>query len=391
MGLHARGLFENGFIAEGERAAGRALTISFETVNATVATLHGFYKTSRFREGHRILRELDHTFEHADDGMPLTALLPELRYLRGVHSIEPAKVLVATAEFDDRLSIQEDDFFFSSSLLWRLKLVGVDDEYYAAVAQATAQKSSWLPKFPFSRGGDGGDGEPANVTTLTDRFRILLPVSGDGVVETLHPVLNVLKVAALIGAGESARAHEFTNELRRASEQAATPAPPEAAVPDGGAPLVMGSALLHAQEALREVAVPLCDALLVLARGDFAEAAALLLELRPKFGLLGGDEMQQDMLDQTLLVAVLQAAQVPVANEVTDEVAPYEGDDPSVLYHLWLARALVNERCSRRSLSPQTWEWHSRVHHRLGKKAIADVSALRALDLGLRQGGKDAN
>jgi hypothetical protein len=155
------------------------------------------------------------------------------------------------------------------------------------------------------------------------------------------------------------------------------------------------------RRAMHEVAVPLARALLAMDRGESAQAAATLLALRPRFDWLGAAALQRDMLERALLVAALRAAGVPL--EHTNERAssypaarevPERLDSPAAAqerYNLWLARALVNERVARCPVSPLAWEWHSRVYSVLGRPDVAEASALRAMDLGFRQGGHDAH
>ena len=87
----------------------------------------------------------------------------------------------------------------------------------------------------------------------------------------------------------------------------------------------------------REVGVPLMQGLIAYANGDADEACRTLYPLRGVAHHFGGSHAQRDLIDQTLLAAAVRAGNAS------------------------LARALLNERCLAKPLTPLTAHWLSRV------------------------------
>ncbi len=86
----------------------------------------------------------------------------------------------------------------------------------------------------------------------------------------------------------------------------------------------------------REVGLPLMRGLLALARGDANGAVDLIYPVRRVAQHFGGSHAQRDLIDQTLLAAAAQAA-------------------PGS--HRAVGRALLNERCMAKPLTPLTRHW----------------------------------
>jgi hypothetical protein len=438
--LLARGLFENGLVAEGEEAAGRALTISSDNVVATLATAHGFLAAGRFREGQRVLRELESTLQDVASGssQPTTHLGLELFALRSLLALEPAKTRVAVALYDEAVGTVSgamDDrgegagavapldtigFGLSALVLLNFQLFGLTDAYFADVRAESrrprgpsAAVAGWLPWLDRDGAATPQGAEqlaladarqastPGPGASLSFRFQQLLSRAGPDEPEELDPMQLVLRVGVLLGAGASDRAAAL---IAASAAWAAAPAADGDDGVEGVTPelaLTAMGACVPPRRAMHEVAVPIARALLAMDRGETAQAAATLLTLRPRFDWLGAAALQHDMLERMLLVAALRAAGVPLEH-TNERVLSYPAarEVPEALdtqaaaqerYSLWLARALINERVARCSLSPLAWEWHSRVHSVLGRPDTAESSSLRSLDLGFRQGGHDAH
>ena len=95
----------------------------------------------------------------------------------------------------------------------------------------------------------------------------------------------------------------------------------------------------------REVALPLLRALLALARGDANAAARGLYAVRPQLHRLGGSHAQRDFVDLSLLAAAAQTGHAEARA---------------------IGRALVNERCLAKPVTPLTRRWAERLGVVLG-------------------------
>jgi hypothetical protein len=129
---------------------------------------------------------------------------------------------------------------------------------------------------------------------------------------------DVHLVMTLLGAGELHRAEAW---LARCAERALSPT-------DAGR-----SNHLMA----REVGLPLMRGLLALERGDADGAADLIAPVRSLAAKLGGSHAQRDLIDQTLLWAAERGGRTS------------------------LGRALLNERCMAKAVTPLTRHWRERL------------------------------
>lgn len=87
----------------------------------------------------------------------------------------------------------------------------------------------------------------------------------------------------------------------------------------------------------REVGLPLMRGLLAFGRGDFDGAANLIYPVRSLAQRFGGSHAQRDLVDQTLLAATTQGRRRS------------------------LGRALINERCMAKPMTPLTRHWSERL------------------------------
>jgi hypothetical protein len=87
----------------------------------------------------------------------------------------------------------------------------------------------------------------------------------------------------------------------------------------------------------REVGLPLMRGLLALARGDADSAVDLIYPVRRLAPHFGGSHAQRDLIDQTLLAAAALGSRRA------------------------LGRALLNERCMAKPLTPLTRHWQERL------------------------------
>jgi tetratricopeptide (TPR) repeat protein len=137
---------------------------------------------------------------------------------------------------------------------------------------------------------------------------------------------DVHAVLALLGAGDLQRAEAW---LARCAERA----------------LDAADARRANHLMAREVGLPLMRGLLALARGDADGAVDLIYPVRCVAAHFGGSHAQRDLIDQTLLAAAALGSR-----------------------HA-LGRALLNERCMAKAITPLTRHWQERLS--TGNKARA--------------------
>jgi hypothetical protein len=133
-----------------------------------------------------------------------------------------------------------------------------------------------------------------------------------------HAFNDLHAVLALLAAGQTSRAEAW---VARCAERALDPA-------DAGRTNHLMA---------REVGLPLMRGLLALARGDADGAADLIAPVRNAVARLGGSQVQHDLIDQTLLAAAARGGRRA------------------------LGRALVNERCLAKPITPLTRHWMDRL------------------------------
>ncbi len=145
--------------------------------------------------------------------------------------------------------------------------------------------------------GDGQAGQPRHAG-----------IAGYCAFNDIHAVL------AMLGAGDLHRAEAW---LARCAERA----------------LDAADARRANHQMAREVGLPLMRGLLALARGDADSAVDLIYPVRAVAVQIGGSHAQRDLIDQTLLAAAAQGSRRAVG------------------------RALVNERCMAKPVTPLTRHW----------------------------------
>ena len=108
---------------------------------------------------------------------------------------------------------------------------------------------------------------------------------------------------------------------------------------------------------VREVGLPLANALTAYGRGDYAETAGLLADIRYTANRFGGSHAQRDLISQTLIEAAIRANQ------------------------LNFARALLSERARRKDTAALTWQNTARVLEGLQLQEEAENAHRRASEL----------
>ncbi|MBT2384276.1 lycopene cyclase, partial [Streptomyces sp. ISL-11] len=74
----------------------------------------------------------------------------------------------------------------------------------------------------------------------------------------------------------------------------------------------------HGDPAFREVVAPLCAALAAVVDEDWAGALPVLRALMPRLGALGGSAAQRDIVEETLLFALVSAGRHTEAAALLD-------------------------------------------------------------------------
>lgn len=122
------------------------------------------------------------------------------------------------------------------------------------------------------------------------------------------------------------------------------------------------------------VGKPIRDALSGYALQSDEAVVRALLKCRFSFAQLGGTQWQRDIFDQITLTASLKWAR-----QSRNQFA------------LKLARGLSYERLSHRPVCTQSWIWHAEMSELFGDEHAATHARGRATDLGMGQGGHNAN
>jgi hypothetical protein len=86
-----------------------------------------------------------------------------------------------------------------------------------------------------------------------------------------------------------------------------------------GLSALRATSLAHADATFRDVVAPVCHALQSVVEGDFACAATELEAVLPRAGALGGSAAQRDVLQDTLVHALVHSGQGERAAAVLDE------------------------------------------------------------------------
>ena len=121
-------------------------------------------------------------------------------------------------------------------------------------------------------------------------------------------------IMAFVAAGRESSANEVMSLLRQTAEQ------------DN-----------YSAWMVRQVGLPVAEALVAFGEGRYARAAELLSAIRYRANQFGGSHAQRDLISQTLIESAIRAKQ------------------------LNFARALLAERSARKYSSPQTWTNTARV------------------------------
>jgi hypothetical protein len=286
LGLHAFGLEACNLHPQAEEAGRRALAADPRSPRAVHAVAHAMEMQGRFDDGAAWLRQ--HQPQWADGNGFSTHLWWHLGLFR-LEGLDHAGVLrlVDAHLSGDALQtpLQRQD---AASLLWRLRLLGVD---------VGARWSALLAAWPLHDTEAG-----------------------------YHAFNDVHVLIVLLGADEPARAEAW---LARCAERA----------------LSADDARRSNHLMAREAGLPLMRALLAFARGD-AEAATGLYGVRCHAHRLGGSPAQRDLIDLTLLAACADGGPQALGRALLHERLLAKPATP--LTRHWIAPLGLSERAARR-------------------------------------------
>jgi hypothetical protein len=276
LGLHAFGLEESNLYGAAEEAGRRALAGTAQVPWAIHAVAHVMEMQGRSAEGRQWLGQWR---PHWGEG---NGFAGHLGWHEALFALETLDHEGALAPFDRYLNPQATEITLqrldAASLLWRLKLHGVD---------------------------------------VGERWKMLLagwnvdaPNAGISAFNDVHVLL------ALIGAGEIGRAAAWTHASLAAAEKS--------------------SGWNH--EVMRDIGAPLMRGLVSFAAGRHDAAAEAIHRVRPISARLGGSHAQRDFIDQTLLAAAARGSMKAAGRALLNERLVARPRTPLAD---WWARALA--------------------------------------------------
>ena len=257
LGLHAFGLEESNLYGAAEEAGRRALAGTAQVPWAIHAVAHVMEMQGRHDEGRQWLGQWR---PHWGEG---NGFAGHLGWHEALFALETLDHEGALAPFDRYLNPQATEITLqrldAASLLWRLKLHGVD------VGE----------RWKMLLAGWNVDASSAGISAFND----------------VHVLL------ALIGTGEIGRAAAWTHASLAAAEK--------------------GSGWNH--EVMRDIGAPLMRGLVSFAAGRYDAAAEAIHRVRPISARLGGSHAQRDFIDQTLLAAAARGSMKAAGRALLNE------------------------------------------------------------------------
>ena len=255
LGMYAFGLEECGQYGEAEQAAQRALTLNPRNPGAIHAITHVMEMRGRPREG---IAWLESTSAQWATGASYAS---HLWWHLALCYLDLDDTGHALAIYDQHLRPTSKrpaaTLVDASALLWRLHLRGVD------VALRWRE--------------------------VADRWEAKPP-------EGLRPFNDVHAMLAYVADGREADAQRLLRSLNCHADRS---------------PVL--------EDAIRNSALPVCEALLAFGRGDYSGAVERLTLLRRLMQQCGGSKAQCDLLHLTLLEAALRARRTRLARELVSE------------------------------------------------------------------------
>ncbi len=253
LGMHAFGLEECGQYAQAEAVGRRSVALNAADHWGTHAVAHVIEMQGRHREGVAWLDGLQSHWGGAND------FINHLWWHRALYHLELAQFDAVLELYDAHVRTGRLDFYLvmhnAASLLWRLELYGVP---------------------------------------VGDRWEELAQVAAERVRDHANPFNDMHFAMTLAAAGRRPALDEQLASLRDDACAAA----------GSWAPVY------------REVTLPLCQALADFRAGRHEAAIAGIQRVRAQLHRAGGSHAQRDVVEQTLVVAALQAGRHDLAREL---------------------------------------------------------------------------
>jgi tetratricopeptide (TPR) repeat protein len=294
LGMYAFGLEECGEYVEAEAKGRRAVELNGDDLWAIHAVAHVLEMQGRLRDG---MEWLSQPLGAWADRNPFK---DHLWWHTALFPLELGEYDRVLALYDDAVRLDRSDFYLdiqnAASLLLRLELQGVD---------------------------------------VGDRWRELADVAESRIDDHVLAFTDLHFVMALAADGRFAACRRLLASLQDFAMQPKN----------------------FAAETMKPVTIPLCEAILAYAEGEYGRAVDLMLPIRYELSCVGGSHAQRDIFAQLLIEAALKDGR------------------------LKLARALLAERLAQRPHSRGTWLKYAQALEGLSDTAGAQMARRRPLEL----------
>jgi len=258
LGMHAFGLEECNQFDRAEEAARAALAIEARDGWSIHAVAHVLEMQNRYEEGQEFMSS------RSDDWAPDNGFAFHNWWHLALFHLEQDDFAAALKLYDEQILPGDSDVSLqmldAAALLWRLHLQGVDvGERWTKIADL------WARKNPVENG----------YYAFNDMHAVISLVGAERILEA-EEVLKAVKSAAVENSGQT-------------------------------------------QMMAADVGIPVCTAMIAVARGNYAEAVDCLYPVRTIANRFGGSNAQRDILTQTLIESAIRDGQSGLASNLINE------------------------------------------------------------------------